>query len=42
MKELILKKIYEDVKNLETFVILDVPKDAVSKVAHTVAATKKM
>lgn len=41
MKELILKEIYECVKKL-IFVVLDVPDDAVLKVAHMVAAVEKM
>lgn len=35
MKELFLKEIYEGKKKLETFSLLDVPDDAISKVART-------
>lgn len=42
MKELILTEIYEGVKKLGNFSILDVPDDAVSKVARRVAAAEKM
>lgn len=42
VKKLILKEIFEGVRKLESFDILDVPDDVVSKVYHIVAAAGKM
>lgn len=42
IKKLILKEIFEGVQKLESFDILDVPGQVISKVARTMAAAEKM
>lgn len=42
MKELILNTIFKGVQKLESFAILNVPDEVVSKVARTVAVAQKM
>lgn len=41
-QELILEEIYQGVRKLETFNILDILDNFISKVANTVGTTKKM
>lgn len=41
MKELLLKGIFESVQELESFAVLDVPDEVISRVARVVSAAKK-
>lgn len=40
MKELIMRKILEGVRELGSFSILDIPNQVISRVAHVVAAAE--